>query len=616
MGKNFLLQLLTQNRIAVYISTVLLFFSAHLYAEENIELQPVVITSTRIETEIDAGRAPLRSQDSIVLEEENATSYFSVPSALKKNSLVDVRTRGPYGVQADISLRGAPYEENLVLLDGVNLNDPKSGHHNMDLPLTMYDIERMDITYGPASSVYGSGPMGGAINIIPRDPGKKFGISLSSATGSWDFYSGGVSLDLPLAPFTNRTSVEWRRGTGYMPETEFDILTTSSYTKANFEGTEFDVFLGYLTKKFGADSFYSDRYPNEEESINTGLLITKGKLKGEGVSFAPTFYLKRGQDKFILDRNRESFSRNDHTTYLFGGEISSQVDTPLGEVVFGGGVGNEEISSTNLGDRSRTKVNAFLEYERRVLGFLVNANGRWDHYSTFGSEFSPSVNIGYEVFPYFTLRSGVAYAFRAPTFTELYYSSPANRGNPDLKPEKAWLYEAGFNYAADGITASGTAFLRNTEKAIDWTREAGASIWQVENIGELDIYGLEGLLKLELSKFNLDNITLKYTYLEALDKKGFTSKYVLEYLKHNLNLYFNINLPFGITEEVNFAFRKRVGSKEYFLLDSTLYKDVEFKEGKATFFIKLNNIFDTNYAEQNDVEMPGFAAFAGASAKF
>ena len=204
-------------------------------------------------------------------------------------------------------------------------------------------------------------------------------------------------------------------------------------------------------------------------------------------------------------------------------------------MVFGGGVGNEEISSTNLGDRSRTKVNAFLEYERRVLGFIVNANGRWDHYSTFGSEFSPSVNVGYEVFPYFTLRSGVAYAFRAPTFTELYYSSPANRGNPDLKPEKAWLYEAGFNYAANGITASGTAFLRNTEKAIDWTRETATSTtWQAENIGEFDIYGLEGLL-------NLDNMTLKYTYLEALDKKGFISKYVLEYLKHNLNLYFNID---------------------------------------------------------------------------
>ena len=243
-----------------------------------------------------------------------------------------------------------------------------------------------------------------------------------------------------------------------------------------------------------------------------------------------------------------------------------------------------------------------------------------DYYSTFGFEFSPSVNVGYKVLPVFTIKGGAARAFRAPTFTDLYYSSVANKGNPDLKPEKAWIYDVGFDYTLPGAVISGAIFLRNTEDVIDWTREGSSTAWQAENIGEFDMYGMEGSLKVEFEKLiktsPLKTMTVKYGYLEGLDKKGITSKYVLEYLKHNLNINMEYVLPFGITNELVLSFRKRIGKEEYLLLDSTFYKDIELKKGKITLFTKLDNIFNTAYSEQGDIGMPGFGIFAGASAKF
>ncbi|MGB2706092.1 MAG: TonB-dependent receptor [Candidatus Omnitrophota bacterium] len=582
------------------------------FAEENIKLEPVIITATRIHSE-EERKMPVRSEDSIVLGEDDALSHFSVPSVLRDFSLTDVRTRGPYGVQSDISLRGAPFEQNLVLLDGVSINDPKSGHHNMDIPLTMHDIERVDVTYGPASSIYGSGALGGAVNIVPKKPEDKLRIFGSSRTGSWDFYSGSASLNIPAGALKTRNSVEWKRNTGFAPETEFNMLTASSFSELTFDGTKFDCFLGYLTKKFGADSFYSDLFPNEEESVNTGLLIASAEIKRDSVLIKPVFYWKRLQDKFILDRNRRSFSRNDHTTGIYGGEITSQVATGFGNVAFGALVGNEKISSTNLGKHHRVKSGAFLEYENRVEDLFLSASARIDYYSTFKTHFSPSLNLGYALFPELTVRAGWAGSFRVPTFTELYYSTVANKGNPNLKPEKAWNYETGLNYASDAISGSATVFLRNTEKIIDWTRKSPTSAWQAENIGEFDIYGVESSFKLEL---DVCNLSLRYAFLEGLDKKGIISKYVLEYLKHNLNACLEYKLPFGFREEVNFAFRKRIGSEKYFLLDLITYKDVELAKGKMNLFLKLSNVFNTEYCEQGDIKMPGFAIFGGGSVQF
>ena len=608
-------------RMLVYIVALQVLFVVNSRGEDTVTLKPLVITSTRIEG--DAGgesKLPIRESDSTRLAQDDSVEYLSVPSLLNENTLVDTRTRGPFGMQTDISLRGAPFEENLVMLNGISINDPKSGHHNMDLPITIFDVERADITYGSASAVYGSGAMGGAINIIPRSPTDDLEFFVSSLAGPWDLYSGGVSLNVPIGVLKNRTSVEWKRSTGFAPETEFNALTASSYSVMEYDKGKMDVFLGYLTKKFGASTFYSNLYPNEEESINTGIIIARGEFKEENFYIKPSIYWKRLQDKFILDRNRPSFSRNDHTTNIYGGEIAVGVSTPIGEMVLGTSVGSEDVSSTNLGNHKRLKVGGFLEYEEKIYNFLVNGSVRMDYYSTFGFEFSPSVSAAYEIISGLSVRAGASRAFRAPSFTELYYSTVANRGNPDLKPENSWTYETGINYRNDILEISSDIFLRNSEKVIDWTRATPQSVWTAENIGEVDLYGVETSWRLDTEKLtgieNLKALTVKYSYLECLDKKGITSKYVLAFLKHDLVLDLESKLPFDIKNKIIFTFRKRIGSEKYFLLDTIFSKDIELETGNMNVFLRLDNIFNTEYTEEGDVKMPGFAAYLGGSVTF
>lgn len=619
-AKKNLFQLLTKTRLAVYISFITFMMHDPGLAEEIVELEPVVIVSSRIIAEEQESRVPARSQDVIVVDDKKAISETSVPAILEKFSLTDVRTRGAYGVQADISIRGTTFEENLVLLDGISINDPKSGHHNMDLPITLFDVERIDLTYGPASSVYGSGAIGGAVNIIPKAPEDKIGFFASSSIGSWDFLSEAASVNIPIGAVKNRTSVEWKRSSGYKPETEFNALTVSSYSTLDLENLKADLFMGYLTKKFGANKFYSNSFPDEEESINTGLIIAKGETEYSGVIFKPAVYWKRLQDKFILDRNRPGFSRNDHTTHIYGGELISQIETSLGDIVIGETLGGESMESTSMDNRDRLKGSVFAEYENKFSKLSVNCTARIDYYSTFGFEFSPSANLSYEIFSNLSVRSGISRAFRAPSFTDLYYRSAANIGNEDLNPETAWVYDTGINYKSDGLEASAGIFLRDAENIIDWTRASSSNPWQAQNIGKFDMYGLETSLGADFDKFMpgiwLKKAVIKYGYLEGLEKEQVTSKYVLKYLKHNFNLNVSYNLPFKMTGELDFSFRKRIGDEGYFLLDSAVFKDIEIGRGTASFFLKLSNIFNTAYVEEGSLDMPGFAAYAGASAKF
>jgi len=610
----------TSIQATVYILLAVFILSGEALSEESIKLDPVIVTSTRIPGTKDGIRKTTKSQDTILLDTVGITSEFSISSFLNEDSLVDVRTRGPFAVQSDISLRGAPFEENLVLFNSVSMNDPKSGHHNMDLPLTLFDIEKIQITYGSSSGVYGSGAMGGAINIIPRKPDKKLSMEGILSVGSWEFYSGGVSVNIPLGKISNRSSFTWQRSAGYARDTDFSIVTASNYSFVDFGEEKGGVFLGYLTKDFGAGSFYSERYPAEEEKIKTGLILANAEILRDNLVLKPALYWRRLCDTFLLDRNRIGFYRNDHTTDIFGGEVSSSLITPVGNLAFGFGLGGEKIRSTNLGDHSRAKFNSFLEYEKRFNALHINAALRLDYYDTFGFQVSPSCGLAYEVSRLFTLRCNASRGFRVPTFTELYYTSPANKGNPSLGTEEAWSYDVGALYETKDINLSGSFFLRTSDNVIDWTGTSSPGVWEAKNIGEFDIYGTEAYLQIKMKNIfqytPLEKIILRYTFMESPKKKGIVSKYVLEYLKHNLIAELKSELPFGIKNRSLLTFRKRIGDDGYFVMDSVFYKEFDLKKGKATYYLKLNNVTNTAYEEYGYIKMPGFGVFFGVNIKF
>ena len=126
------------------------------------------------EIEVTAQRSPaLFSQVAQIIsviekEEIEATSSQSIQDLLEYVAGVDVRQRGAEGVQADISIRGGTFDQTLILLNGINITDPQTGHHNLNLPVSIAQVERIEILEGPAARIYGPNAFSGTINIVTK----------------------------------------------------------------------------------------------------------------------------------------------------------------------------------------------------------------------------------------------------------------------------------------------------------------------------------------------------------------------------------------------------------------------------------------------------------------
>ena len=134
-------------------------------------------------------------------EEIEYAPVTSIQELLEYVAGVDVRQRGAEGVQADISIRGGTFDQTLILLNGVNITDPQTGHHNLNLPVSINQIERIEILEGPAARVYGPNAFSGAINIVTRQPDKtswKLAIE-GGSFGYFDVQGAGSFSDIQIA---------------------------------------------------------------------------------------------------------------------------------------------------------------------------------------------------------------------------------------------------------------------------------------------------------------------------------------------------------------------------------------------------------------------------------
>ena len=267
----------------IYAITLLLVLAgnATLMAEQNsvqyYELDPVVVTGSRIPYHLSDSACSV----SVISREEIAIlPADNISDILEHVNGVDVRRRGAHGVQADVGIRGGSYEQTLIMVDGVTVSDPQTGHHNMDLPVNMNNIERIEIVKGPAARIYGPNAMGGVINIITRDvSSNSFGAH--GAYGEYGYYDMGAQAELSLDKISNRLSASRRYSSGYLggKDTDFDIKTINYKGVLNNGSNKFQLGMGYSDKDFGAYKFYSDIFPDQREKTETFLLYGNADLK-------------------------------------------------------------------------------------------------------------------------------------------------------------------------------------------------------------------------------------------------------------------------------------------------------------------------------------------------
>lgn len=184
-----------------------------------------------------------------------------------------------------------------------------------------------------------------------------------------------------------------------MPETEFNAVTLSDAIYLDTDCGDYDFLFGYSKKDFGADSFYSNLFPNEGEHTDTRFFKLEGSIESGVLRANPKLFLRRHRDKFALDRNRPGWQTNYHTTYTYGHEMNFVVETPLLDVAYGYELSRDTIDSTSMQAHQRLKNGLYVELSPHLIDRLhINIGMREDYFSDFGWECAPSAGCRYALF--------------------------------------------------------------------------------------------------------------------------------------------------------------------------------------------------------------------------
>jgi len=591
----------------------------------NIYISAQLLDTTVVidEVVVSAGKVPFslsevpRSITVISQDDLKNAPVQNIQDLLSNYQGIDIKKRGPEGVQADISIRGGSFEQTLVLIDGIKISDPQTGHHNLNLPINFEDVERIEILKGQASSIYGPNALAGVINIISKK-GSSRKVNASLSGGNSGYWQGALSLHSPFGNLSNVFSFSKTKSDGYRHNTSFDIMTAFANSSYQFNSGNAAFSLGYTEKKFGANGFYSDKYPNQWEETKTTLASAAFNYAFGSLSVSPKTFWRNNKDYYLLDYTRPSFYKNTHETNSYGVELQAVLATSLGSFAIGSEYIVDDIISSNLGSHNRNKGGISAEIVTSPLSELkVVLGGFLYNYDSFGTKFWPGVDIGFRISRDISVFASAGKSFRIPTFTELYYSSPAQIGNNKLKPEESVTYETGINYFSPIVTASAGVFIRKGTNLIDWVRTASDKAWIAENIAVINTKGFDiGFSVFPDSYFDdsfIKKIKVSYTFLDSdLEKNSYQSKYILDHLKHQVVSELTHNLYMNALMTWIFRYADRINQDDYFLTDIKINLPIN----KFDFYIEASNIFNHTYLDISGIPMPGRWIKAGINLRF
>lgn len=588
---------------------VLAALSAQVNAQNDTttrKLDEVIIQENRIQIPFSKQSRNISLIDRQQIE---TTPARSLPEVLSFVPGVDVRQRGVTGVQADIGIRGGSFEQTLMLLNGIKLSDPQTGHHMMNIPIPLVNVDRVEVLKGPASRIFGQNAYTGAVNVI-TSLGESRSLRLQGYAG--DFGMKGINFagSLPAGKYRQNLAVSYDDSNGYQYNSDYQVSNIFYEGGVEFNSkNSIRGMIAYADRTFGANGFYASTFPDQWESIQTTLGSLSHTFNSGAFSLNTRSYWRRNEDEYRLRRNEPEFYQNFHTSDVFALETNGTYKSKLGVTGFGLEVRKEQIESTNLGDHDRTLTGVFLEQ-------LVNLGEKTDiraglysnYYSEYGWKHFPGMEVGFQATKSIRLYSGIGSSFRIPTYTDLYYVGPTNIGNPDLQPEQARSFEFGGKWAHSNWRGELVYFNRYSENLIDWVRNSADETWQPQNFNEVTFNGIEASAYYRVNPsgrtVQVKELMLSYNYIDTKfdEQPGVESRYALTALKNQLMS--GVLVGFGKKTEWNTKMRyvERISLDPYFVLDMR----VDYNRlGKLGFFAEASNITDTDYVEAATVQMPG-----------
>jgi len=581
--------------------------------------------------------------------EISRSAVQSIDQLLDYVAGVDIRQRGTNTTQADISVRGGSFDQVLVLLNGVNITDPQTGHFNMDIPMNLSDVSRVEILQGSSARVLGPNAFSGAINIV-TESNEKHALNAELTGGSFNTFGESVSGSLGNDKLHTFASVSHKNSAGYMTNTDFDLSSAfvQSVLKTRNAG-KFDLQLAGQMKDFGENGFYSLKYPNQREANKEFFTALDWSLSKGNFSYNAQASWKRHYDRYELNHGAVAGYKY-HLTDVTGGKLSGSYKSLIGKTTVGLNVRNEHIFSNSLGlamSSPDSVVNPFesnfyfkKSYNRTVYSGMIDHSvsvGKWYFSAGIATSYSEDFksttyggfDIAYTITDDVKVYASANSASRLPTFTDLFFSNPAQQGNPALKPEQSKTIEFGTKINQKAWSLNADVFYRKGENVIDWVKlNSSSAKYEAMNLSSVNALGADFTFDYRFTNLFVKRAAFSYSYLN-LDKAavGFDSKYALDYLKHKVTLtvdhsiFKKLSASWGLgyfdrsgnydANTVIGAAAKLINYSPYTNLDCRLlWNDKHFDV-----FGDVNNILNIKYADYGGLTQPGINFNVGVRLK-
>jgi vitamin B12 transporter len=609
---------------------------------QEVKLDEVVITGSR---------APLTALQSakivsvITRDDIHRASAESINDILKLATGVDVRQRGGFGVQTDISINGGTFDQITILLNGVNISSPQTGHNASDFPVSLDDIERIEILEGASARVFGSSAFNGAINIVTKSDAKT-GVHANMEGGSFGTFGGGAGVTFASGNLHQQVSGSYQQSDGGTDNSDF--RKRNGFYQGDWSSRHLNLNwqAGIASKDYGANTFYSAKFPNQYEETRRYIASVAGEIHGlpSDLTISPTLYWHRDYDHFQLIRGAEGASKgeNYHKMDVYGASVNAHLSWALGKTAIGADIRKEHIMSTAYGDvlpedqwenihgsdrqyeRKGERTNTSIFAEHNVIldkftlsaGLLANKNTGLDG----DFRFYPGIDISYRPSASWKLYASWNKALRMPTYTDLYTSNVAQQGDLNLKPEKNSTFKAGARYRRLGLETVVSTFYSHGTNMIDWVYEDAASTkYHAMNIGKLDNMGATidatlNVTELIPSSF-ITRIKAGYAYIHQkheTEQQIYKSLYALEYLRHKFTMSLDHRIISHLSANWTLRWQQRMnGYNPYTKIDCKLM----WEGGKYDLFVKADNLTAHRYYDLGSVKQPGLWIMAGASIK-
>ena len=578
----------------VYI--FLFVFQIPLTAQETV-LDEVVVSSPRIELSLDQQSRSVTTITAKEIEESGATTLIDVLSDVAG---IELRSRGAQDVQSDIYIRGGGFDQVLLLIDGIKVDNPQTGHHTLNAIIPIEMIERVEILKGAAGRVYGQNAFSGAINIVTKkSPTESFNVVLGG--GSFDYQKAALFGTDQRESSNHTVYIERASSDGYRYNTDYD--NQNYFWKSSWETDKepIELLASFSNRRFGANGFYAkpentDQYEATQSSL---LGVSTSIQRSPSLRVQPKIYWKRGQDEYIFIRSNPSVYRNLHITNKLGGEVNTTWEHNLGTTGIGFELARVSIQSNNLGEHVRTLVHGYLEHRFEGNRWDITPGFSVSHYSDQDTFFYPGIDVGFQISGDSRLFFNSGYTYRIPTYTDLYYSDSTTLGNESLLPEKALSTELGFRHRQNNWKLSISLFQRDAKNYIDYVVLAGDERWQATNIDQILSRG--GELDVVLNS-NLHKFSVGYAYLND-DVDGISSvlsRYAINSRKHHLSTRWTLKWSSSVTSSLSYRYAEQDSGYHYNVVDANM----AYAKGRIKLSLSAHNILNADYTEQNLVPMP------------